>query len=456
MLLIVLLSVSAVHAGQIVITTSDYETGNTAVYDTVSGTFLPNAMGQADQDVVVVSDGTHAYFIERSYGSLAKYEPTALNTSSLIYHYSVGANSNPYDAVFLDEKAYVIRYMSDTILIIDPDTGDPGSFERGTIDISAFDDYGTPEAARGFYSNGMVYVVLQRLNNWKAEIPGLLLKIDPETDSVVDINPDMDGVQGCELLVKNAQYFSLVDDRLYICGHVWGEQTQGIQTVDLSDPALPQAMVVSESDIGIDITRMEVFDNAYAILHSAAWKQDEGGSWFQVGAAFWFDPITGEIGDILPVPTPEGGAVMVDAIVYVASRDDSAPGIYMVNPADNTLTGDVLRTTLPPSSMVYIGEEAQTFVAETYDFPVSFSVQAPYPNPFNPITTVSFNIAVGGNVRIDVFNSAGQMVDTLLNARVSAGMHSVVWNASACSSGVYHIRTADSVTAHTVKVTLIR
>ena len=63
-----------------------------------------------------------------------------------------------------------------------------------------------------------------------------------------------------------------------------------------------------------------------------------------------------------------------------------------------------------------------------------------YPNPFNPITTIKFAIPVSGNVKLSIFNSLGERVETLENGFVEAGFHKVNWDASKYSSGVYYYR----------------
>ncbi|NUM72249.1 MAG: T9SS type A sorting domain-containing protein [Ignavibacteriaceae bacterium] len=68
-----------------------------------------------------------------------------------------------------------------------------------------------------------------------------------------------------------------------------------------------------------------------------------------------------------------------------------------------------------------------------------------YPNPFNPVTRISFNMAVAGEAELSVYNSLGEKVSTLLKSNISAGKHSVDFNAEGFSSGVYiyELRTSD-------------
>ncbi len=443
-------------AGRIVATTSDYESGNTAIYDTENGLFTAAALGQSDQDAIVETDGEYVYFISRGLDSVTKYDPMGISGGAgMIWQYSVGPGSNPNDIVFLESKAYVIRYESPEILIVNQHAENMASFVLGTIDLSAFDTHGVPEATHGFVWDGMVYVVLQRLNNWTAEVPGYLLKIDPATDTIVDLDPAAPGVQGMELLVKDPQYFSQNGATAYIGGHVLYAQTEGVQTVDLGDPGLAQSMVIREALLMMDITGVCVFDAAHGIVYSSSWVP-EGDAWIQVGSAYWFDLRSGEIGGTLPVPTPEGGAVKVGNIVYVGSRDNSAPGIYPVDPATHTRAGDVLYSTLPPTSMIYIGDDIPTLIAEEKAAPEAFVLDAPYPNPFNPATTVSFSLSAEGMVQVDVFNVTGQHVAMLVNGHMPAGGHEMVWHAEGMSNGVYVIRVRHADTVKTTKVLLMK
>jgi len=88
--------------------------------------------------------------------------------------------------------------------------------------------------------------------------------------------------------------------------------------------------------------------------------------------------------------------------------------------------------------------------------PAAFAVAQNTPNPFNPTTTINFTIAKAGKVTVDVFNSAGQKVDTIANAQMTAGSHSVNWNAAKFSAGVYFATVKTGSFSKTVKMTFLK
>ncbi|MBN2708593.1 MAG: T9SS type A sorting domain-containing protein [Calditrichaceae bacterium] len=70
--------------------------------------------------------------------------------------------------------------------------------------------------------------------------------------------------------------------------------------------------------------------------------------------------------------------------------------------------------------------------------PGEFALRQNYPNPFNPVCTISFNIPVSENVTLEVYNTLGQKVATILkNKSLRAGAHVYKFNGSNLSSGVY-------------------
>lgn len=69
--------------------------------------------------------------------------------------------------------------------------------------------------------------------------------------------------------------------------------------------------------------------------------------------------------------------------------------------------------------------------------PIRFSLEQNFPNPFNPITTVSYSIKEKGMVTLKVFDILGNEVSTLVNEEEEAGNYNLKFNASSLSSGIY-------------------
>ena len=77
--------------------------------------------------------------------------------------------------------------------------------------------------------------------------------------------------------------------------------------------------------------------------------------------------------------------------------------------------------------------------------PEGFSLSQNYPNPFNPETTISYDVAKTGTVRLSVYALTGQVVRTLVDGGHAAGSYTVTWDGTddtghPVASGVYLCR----------------
>ena len=88
--------------------------------------------------------------------------------------------------------------------------------------------------------------------------------------------------------------------------------------------------------------------------------------------------------------------------------------------------------------------------------PTTTQLRQNYPNPFNPSTTIRYNLANAGKVQLTVFNSLGQKVATLVNARQNAGSHAITFNASNLSSGVYYYKLSSNGVSQVRKMLLVK
>lgn len=81
-----------------------------------------------------------------------------------------------------------------------------------------------------------------------------------------------------------------------------------------------------------------------------------------------------------------------------------------------------------------------TGIKEDPEGPSGFRLGENYPNPFNPTTTIPFNLQQAGKVNLTIYDINGRKVRTLINEQRSAGRHRVTFRANELSSGVYYYR----------------
>jgi hypothetical protein len=100
-------------------------------------------------------------------------------------------------------------------------------------------------------------------------------------------------------------------------------------------------------------------------------------------------------------------------------------------------------------------------VGVTTIMPTRTELRGTFPNPFNPVTTVSFSLAEQADVTLTVYNTLGQPVRTVVHQRMSAGFHAIRWNGRdnagrAVSSGVYLVRMTAGTYTNVMRVTMVR
>jgi len=93
-------------------------------------------------------------------------------------------------------------------------------------------------------------------------------------------------------------------------------------------------------------------------------------------------------------------------------------------------------------------------LSESIHLPNNFIMQAAYPNPFNPSTTISYSIPIESHINISIFNLKGQKIATLLNNFTKPGNYSISWDAHNFASGVYfiHFNSMDNKAGSTSQI----
>ena len=94
---------------------------------------------------------------------------------------------------------------------------------------------------------------------------------------------------------------------------------------------------------------------------------------------------------------------------------------------------------------------------QVVDVPEIFDFRQNYPNPFNPITEISFDLPIGVNVDIDIYNIKGNKVhDLIKDIYFNAGRHNITWNASNHPGGIYFYRITAGEFSKTHKMILLK
>ena len=111
--------------------------------------------------------------------------------------------------------------------------------------------------------------------------------------------------------------------------------------------------------------------------------------------------------------------------------------------------------------------EARFSLAVSYDaltsggtikmLPAEFALHAAYPNPFNPSTTISFDLPKNGKVSLNVYDLKGALVGTLMNESKVAGTYQYRWTPSSeLASGMYFFELKTKNKTRHQKITYIK
>ena len=88
--------------------------------------------------------------------------------------------------------------------------------------------------------------------------------------------------------------------------------------------------------------------------------------------------------------------------------------------------------------------------------PTQVSLSNAYPNPFNPVTMLTYDVPSDMVVSMGIYDVRGRLVDELVNDMREQGRYEVTWNANQHSSGVYMIKMTAGSAVKVQKVMLVK
>ena len=88
--------------------------------------------------------------------------------------------------------------------------------------------------------------------------------------------------------------------------------------------------------------------------------------------------------------------------------------------------------------------------------PFVYQLQQNYPNPFNPVTNIQFSIGQPEDVKVAIYNIRGRLIEMIVNTKMEAGAHSVIWDARCQASGIYFVKIMTKQYVQTRKMVLLK
>jgi hypothetical protein len=153
---------------------------------------------------------------------------------------------------------------------------------------------------------------------------------------------------------------------------------------------------------------------------------------------------------ITAIGNPQNGQAIVandrKSIVYLPRANFAG-----VDRFDYVATDGVLSDT----ATVFVTMQLDTSVNER-NVPEQYALAQNFPNPFNPSTMIRYSLPTASRVRLEVFNIAGQKLDTVIDAMQTAGTKTIRYEARRLRSGVYFYKLTAGDFVETKKMILMR
>lgn len=352
-------------SGQVILTTiaSDFSSSALDIYSLSEPREGQTAVNPGVSDTIVRAF-EDTYYVIRRFESDSITAYSSSDTSTPIFQSSTNdgndpASSNPHDLVFVDsQKAYLLRYGSPIVWVVNPSATEASQFKTGEIDLSAYDADGVPETTRGVVVGNRLFVFMQRLDGFAPTQNGYVAVINTDNNSEIDTGSDGE-LMGIELPAFNPNDVSLdeasgsifvaaVGDYGAFDGSRLSALTGGIVTVDTSD--FSANLLVDDTEETGRITAVEVVDA------STAYMITETG--YQASTLVKFDPNTGAI-----LESGVGGYADVDVRdiavgpagnLWVAVGSVESPKVVVLNPADGSVAAAEIGTTLNPAGITFV------------------------------------------------------------------------------------------------------
>ncbi|MCP4583075.1 MAG: T9SS type A sorting domain-containing protein [candidate division Zixibacteria bacterium] len=108
------------------------------------------------------------------------------------------------------------------------------------------------------------------------------------------------------------------------------------------------------------------------------------------------------------------------------------------------------------TSLVLVSARQNVDISDLAEVPKTYLIAHNYPNPFNAQTNISFVLPSERDVKLEIYNLMGQVVDEIYRGHLPAGSHAFNWNAGDFSSGIYLYKFSTEDDEYVGSMTLIK
>ena len=142
------------------------------------------------------------------------------------------------------------------------------------------------------------------------------------------------------------------------------------------------------------------------------------------------------------------------ALIAMSKNSTHSTRIIISNPEDNSLIET--NNDFSVNDIIAVGKNGEYLNVNVIEMPIEFELLPAYPNPFNPTTTFKYGVPVKGPINISIYNIRGREVVTLYDDLQQVGYHTLVWDASNYSSGLYFLKLSSSEATIIEKIMLVK